>query len=124
AQHDPVHQRLKIPHRLPTPDPSPIGLGLSQMIVVPAKRARLRRASAEPGPSISEAGVHDTRRAAPTGAKSAATDYWIPALALRAVSAFTRVFDALWPGSLGRNDSREFGTCAVVRGSAIGRNLT
>src|SRR4029453_14556941 len=29
--------------------------------------------------------------------------------ARRAVSAFTRVFDALWPGSLGRNDNRGYG---------------
>jgi hypothetical protein len=31
-------------------------------------------------------------------------DYWIPARREPANSAFTRVCDALWPGSLGRGD--------------------
>src|SRR5262249_54305798 len=67
-----------------------------RMAVVPAKRAPLHGASAEPGPSIPETGVFARLLSAPAVHPSTLGDYWIPALRSAGEE----------PASLGRNDSR------------------
>src|SRR5262245_43506955 len=71
------------------------------MAVVPAKRAGLRPASEEPGPSIPETEVFARLLSAPAVRPSRFGDYWIPALGPRGE-----------PRSLGRNDNRGCGDIA------------